>query len=216
MATATGVTGGAAEVSTQLRGTLQALMAPTASMSGLFESMGVSSGKALIEQEGLQGAVHAVVKAAEATGEPLTKYISSIEGVTLAQTLAGSQADNWATKTAAMESAAGSVDVAFGEMTEGVNASGFALDQYKAQMVVWGQQAGQAIIDFSGPLATGLLGVSEFGGSLAMMAPQITALMVSMGGWSGVMGVVGTAAAKRCGRRLTGPYRTRHYRRRPP
>ena len=204
MATATGVTGGAAEVSTQLRGTLQALMAPTASMSGLFETMGVESGKALIEQEGLQGAVHAVVNAAQATGEPLTQFISSIEGVTLAQTLAGSQADNWASKTAAMESAAGSVDVAFGEMTGGVNASGFALDQYQAKFRVWGQNAGQAIIDFSGPLATGLLGVSQFGGSLAMMAPQITALMATMGGWSGVMGVVG-GAAKVMWAAVTGP-----------
>ena len=81
-----------------------------------------------------------------------------------------------------MEGAAGSVDVAFGEMTEGVNASKFALDQYKQRFVVWAQDAGQAIIDFSGPLATGLLGVAEFGGAMAMMAPQITAAAVALRG----------------------------------
>lgn len=193
MATATGVTGGAAEVSTQLRGVLQGLMAPTADMSKLYGSMGVESGKALIEQEGLHGALNLIVDAAEASGQPLTKYIGSIEGVTLAQTLTSGAADAWVEKTAAMGAAAGSVDVAFGEMTEGVNASSFALDQYKQRFVVWGQQAGQAITDFSGPLATGLLGLAQFGGALSMMGPQITTLMVTMGGWQGVMAAVGTA-----------------------
>ena len=57
MATATGVTGTASEVSTQFRGVLAGLMQPTKDMAMLYEEMGVESGKALIEQEGLQGAL---------------------------------------------------------------------------------------------------------------------------------------------------------------
>ena len=46
--------------------------------------MGVESGKALIEQEGLQGALVAITSAAEVwTGEPLGKFLGSVEAQTL-------------------------------------------------------------------------------------------------------------------------------------
>ena len=49
MATATGVTGGAAEVSTQLRGVLQSMMAPTERMRELLAAMGYSTGDAMFK-----------------------------------------------------------------------------------------------------------------------------------------------------------------------
>ena len=150
MATATGVTGGAAEVSTQLRAALSAMAAPTASMTKLYADMGVESGKALIEQEGLQGAFHKIIEVSGGMEGELSKYIGSVEGASLVTALATTQSENWATKTEAMTDAAGAVDVAFGEMTQGVNASQFALDQHKQRFAVWAQNAGQAIIDFSG------------------------------------------------------------------
>ena len=84
LATATGVTGGAAEVNTQLRGVLQGLMSPTADLTQLYRQMGVASGEQLVQQRGLQGAIAAIVQAAQASGQPLQKYLSSIEGQTLA------------------------------------------------------------------------------------------------------------------------------------
>ena len=65
MATATGVTGKAAEVSTQLRGVLQGFLAPTADMTELFNELGFETGKAALEQLGFQGALEAVVKGAD-------------------------------------------------------------------------------------------------------------------------------------------------------
>ena len=194
MATATGVTGTASQVSTQLRGVLAGLMQPTAAMAGLYADMGVESGHALIEQRGLRGALVAVTDAARASGEPLGKYLGSVEAQTLALTLTGGQQDAWIEKTAAMGDAAGSVDVAFKEQTEGVNASAFALDQYKQIAVTFMQDAGQSIINFSGPLATGLLGVAQFGGAVSGMAPQITAMMATLGGWPGLATKVSTAS----------------------
>jgi len=129
MATGTGVTGSASEVSTQLRGVLQSLMAPTSTMTGLYKTMGVESGVALLEQQGLVGAVQAIVAAAEASGTPLQKYIGSIEGQTLALALAGPLADAYTEKLGAMENAAGATDAAFRAQTEGVNAAGFAAQQ---------------------------------------------------------------------------------------
>ncbi len=129
MATLTGVTGNAAEVSTQLRGGIQALMAPTESMAGLMNNLGFANGAAMIEQLGFAGSMQAIVEAAAASGEPLQNYLASIEGQTLALALAGPQAENYVTKLAAMQEAAGAADAAFVAQTEGVNANGFAMQQ---------------------------------------------------------------------------------------
>jgi len=129
MATATGVTGGASEVSTQLRGILQSLMAPTADMTNLFKAMNVETGAAMLQQYGLIGAIQAIVAAAEASGTPLQKFIGSIEGQTLALALAGPLADDYTEKLGAMENAAGATDAAFRAQTEGINAAGFAAQQ---------------------------------------------------------------------------------------
>ena len=181
MATATGVTGNAAEVSTQLKGVMQALMAPTGSMTNLFDKLGVESGKALIEQEGLQGALQAVVAAAERSGDPLQKYIGSIEGQTIALALTGSQADVYAEKLGEMGEAAGTTDEALREQTEGVNAAGHAYNQWKQFGTTAIQSIGQATINFMGPAAPAALAVADFGGALSGMAPQITAAWLVAG-----------------------------------
>ncbi|MBC3516015.1 phage tail tape measure protein [Neobittarella massiliensis] len=118
MATGTGVTGNAAEVSTQLRGVLQALMAPTDSMAELMANLGYESGQAMIEGLGLQGTIDAIVKAADESGMPLQSYIGSIEGQTLALTLSGEQSDVLREKIAAMGEATGSAAKAFKAATE--------------------------------------------------------------------------------------------------
>lgn len=145
MATFTGVTGGAAEVSTQLRGVMQGLMQPTGDMAALLEDLGVESGKALVEQEGLQGAMKIITDAAAKTGKPLGKYLSSIEAQTLAMAAAGGQADALTEKTAAMGEAAGATDAAFKAQTEGINAAGFELEQAKQEAVVLGQRLGDTL-----------------------------------------------------------------------
>lgn len=118
MATGTGVTGNAAEVSTQLRGVLQALMAPTDSMAELMANLGYESGQAMIEGLGLQGTIDAIVKAADESGMPLQSYIGSIEGQTLALTLSGEQSDVLREKIAAMGEATGSAAKAFKAATD--------------------------------------------------------------------------------------------------
>ena len=194
MATGTGVTGNTAKVATQYKGILAAMLKPTGDLTDLYEELGVETGKQLIEQRGMQGALDAIAEAARRTGIPLTKYLGRVEATTLGLALTGAQSDTLTRKTQAMETQIDASGVAFKVMTEGINASSFALDRHKQQAIVWGQKIGQSIIDFSGPLATGLLGLAQFGGSISLMAPKITALMVTMGGWSGVMGIVGGAA----------------------
>ncbi len=146
MATFTGVTGQAAEVSTQLRGVLQALLSPTDKMKALYRELGVESGKVLIEQRGLRGAIQAIVDTAKSGGRDLKDYIGSIEGQTLALSAAGGQSETFAQKLAEMKKAAGATDQAFRDQTEGVNAAGFAWEQLKQEATVAAQQLGDELL----------------------------------------------------------------------
>ncbi len=146
MATGTGVTGTAAEVSTQLRGVLQALMAPTDSMTELMGSLGFETGKAMMEGLGLQGTIDAIVKAANDSGMPLQDYIGSIEGQTLALALAGAQSDTLREKTAAMADSLGAADEAFLKSQENAGAKfEAALNKSKNALIRLGDAAAPAL-----------------------------------------------------------------------
>lgn len=216
MATFTGVTGGAAEVSTQLRGVLQSLMAPTDEMQALFAKLGVSSGTAAIEQLGLQGVIQKVVAEAEAAGAPLQEYLSSIEGQTLALAASGGQAATFTEKIAAMREAAGTTAVAFQEQTEGVNAAGHAWETFKQEMVVALQllgdellpvlvDAGEAmrpVVDFALDIAREFKELPEpvrnaavaLGMIVAISAPTLTAIGFALNGIAGGITAIGGAS----------------------
>lgn len=168
MATATGVTGNTSEVATQLRGTLQSLMAPTDSMQQLMQKLGYSSGEAMVEGMGLQGAINAIVAEAEKTGQPLQKYIGSIEGQTLAMQLAGPSADKLTQNIKAMGDSAGATDKAFLAQTDGVNKLGFQWEQLKVKIEVLAQKLGDQ-------LAPALLKIVE---NAAPLLDQVSGLVV--------------------------------------
>lgn len=182
-ATFTGVTGGAAEVSTQLRGVLQSLLAPTADMSSLFKTLGVDSGEALIKQRGLQGAVQAVVDASEKSGKPLQAYLSSIEAQTLALAGSAGQHDAWIQKNKEMAHVTGQTDKAFEALTTGIGKNTFQLDQAKAAAEVAAIKIGNALAPAVGialrgfvPLASGIADTAS--ALLTMEGPGGTAVRI--------------------------------------
>lgn len=87
-----------------------------------------------------------IVAAAEATGTPLQKYISQIEGQTLAISLAGPQAKMFTEKLAAMQHVVGATEEAFREQTTGINAAGHAWNQFQQQIVTTAQKFGDQLI----------------------------------------------------------------------
>jgi len=166
LATLTGVTGTAAEVSTQLRGTLQALSAPTAAMTRLLEEQGFASGEAMVQELGLSGSFLAIAESAKATGKPLQAYMGSIEGQTAALTLTGAQLDTFVAKMEEMGDVSGATNAAFLAQTDGINANGFATEMMKVKLQVLMQN-----------LATGL--VPALTAALSVVSPfidRITAL----------------------------------------
>ena len=180
MATATGVTGSAAEVSTQLRGVLQSLMSPTDSMAELIASLGYETGAAMLQQEGLQGSIDKIVAAAEASGAPLQNYLSSIEGQTLALALAGPQADTFTEKLAAMQDVAGASDAAFQAQTQGINAAGFTMQQLAIKSEVLMQRLGDGLAPALGLVLDAVSPMVDWVGNLAAQFAGLDATTQTM------------------------------------
>lgn len=152
MATFTGVTGNASEVSTQMRSALQSLMKPTASASKVLSEAGYESGAAAIKALGFKGALGLMTDAAQATGEPLGKYIGRVEGQTVALGLAGAQSDVYNEKLTQMGSAAGTTDEAFKEVSEGVGKQAFQWEQFKVQLQTVLVSLGEGLLPALGSL----------------------------------------------------------------
>lgn len=190
MATATGVTGNTAEVTTQLRGIMQALMDPTKATTELFKAMGIESGKAAIEQLGLQGSIELLTAAAEATGLPISEFISSIEGQTLAVQLANGSQEQFTKNLAAMQNVAGATDAAFKAQTTGINALGFQFQQAKSKLQVFLQ----TISDAMGPALLAFANaVTPLGDKIQALALKFAAMDPATQTW--IVGIAAAAAA---------------------
>ena len=194
MATGTGVTGGAAEVSTQLRGALQALMAPSADMQKLIAGLGYESGKAMLQQNGLKGSLDLMVKSAQASGLPLQQLIGSIEGQTIALALTGSQSDVYVDKLGQMGVALGATEEAFKAQTEGVNATGFQLQTFKMSVIVLAQTIGDQLLPIIGKIAGAfrdvIKGVIDWMKEHPKFAKAITVTAAGLGAIATVAGAI--------------------------
>lgn len=122
MATLTGVTGGTAEVTTQLRATMQEFLSPSSQMEKALKKMGYTSGAAALESEGLGGILTKLKESVKGDEVAFANLFSSIESKNAVLALTGAQADAFAEKTAAMGEAAGETDRAFKIQTNSVSA----------------------------------------------------------------------------------------------
>jgi len=143
MATLTGVTGNAAEVATQYRAVLVALTKPTENLQAIYDQLGVSTGKQLIEQEGFQGALMKVKGAAEENGLQLTDLMGRVEGVTAMMALTGAQADTFTEKLGKMTQASGAASKAFAIQKDTV---AFAQQRIAAYSQVIKQKVGDVLL----------------------------------------------------------------------
>lgn len=215
-ATGTGVTGNASEVTTQFKGVLKSLMAPTEDMANLMTEMGVADGKAMIAKYGLMNCIEEITKKAKETNTPLQKYIGSIEGQTIALALAGEQSEVYRDKLEEMKNSSGAMEEAFREQTEGINRNGFTWQQSMQKIKVAGQKLGEAMspilskgADLLSNLADKLNGLSKeqlesiakwgvfsiaTGGALKIIGGGISTIGNIAGGLSKLTGWLGKAS----------------------
>lgn len=113
MATLTGVTGNTAEVTTQLRGTLQGFLQPTAGMTKAMQKLGYSNGKAMLEALGLQKSLDVLKGSVNNDEIAFSGLFGSIEAKNAVLALTGKQAESLTEKTNAMYEAAGATQKAY-------------------------------------------------------------------------------------------------------
>lgn len=122
MSTLTGVTGGTAEVTTQLKATMQSFLSPSSEMGKALKGLGYASGAAALESEGLGGILSKLMESVDGDTVAFANLFSSVEAKNAVLALVGNQAENFAEKTEAMREASGAADAAFKTQTASVSA----------------------------------------------------------------------------------------------
>jgi len=144
-ATMTGVTGGAAVVSTQFRGALVGLKKPSEEMVGALNSIGFETGEAAIASLGFQGTLTALAGTTGGNVGEMAKLFESTESWDFIAGIAGVQAEKFTSNLDAMEGSTGTLSEALNEQQNGINAAGFAWERLKQQFVVTAQQIGDKL-----------------------------------------------------------------------
>lgn len=80
-----------AESFTQVKAAIVALLNPSETMAAIYDKLGVEGGRALIENEGLAGALEQVRRAAGGSDQVLVKALRSIEAYSLTAAITGSK-----------------------------------------------------------------------------------------------------------------------------
>lgn len=130
MATLTGVTGNTAEVTTQLRGTIQGFLQPTTQMAAALKKLGYENGQVALESEGLGGILNSLKESVGGNEVAFASLFGSVEAKNAVLALTGSQAENFAEKTKAMGEAAGATEAAFEKQQQTVTAMMEKIKEY--------------------------------------------------------------------------------------
>lgn len=156
-ATLTGVTGNASVVATQYKAALSNLMVPGTAMKEVIEQLGYSSGKAMVEELGLQKTLETLKIAVGDDTLAFGNLFTSVEAKNAVLAMVGAQAENLAMKTGKMSDAAGITEEAYSRATDTLQAK---MDIIKQSMNGFKIGVGQSILpvvkDVAGEIASTL------------------------------------------------------------
>ncbi|MEE9302928.1 MAG: phage tail tape measure protein, partial [Thiotrichaceae bacterium] len=173
MATLTGVTGNTAEVSTQLKAALSNLLKPNKDLQKIYRDLNVEGAEQLIQQEGLVGTFDLLQEATGGSTAKFGKLFKSTEALNAVFALTGSQADTFNDKFAQMQNASGSAEEAFTAFTEGINKTGFQMEQAQQKIEALMREIGEELL----PVISDLLPLVDSGVKLfSALTPIIKSL----------------------------------------
>jgi TP901 family phage tail tape measure protein len=183
-ATLSGVTGNTAEVMTQQKAVMTALIKTNPQMAAGLKAMGFESGQAAVQSLGLMGTLDGLTKVTGGSTQQLAEMLGSAEALTAVLALTGAQSDVAADKIGQMGEATGSVNAAFKTMDEGVAASG---RKFLASLETFGLGVGEMLAKFGplpqiiamtfGPGLTRAIG-GALGGLAGFFGPKLLALIL--------------------------------------
>lgn len=160
MATLTGVTGNTAEVATQLQGVIKGFLQPSDAMQKALKKMGYSSGQAMLEANGLQGSLNLLKESVNGNDVAFSAFFGDVTAKTAVLSLAGSQAENFTSKTAEMYTAVGATDAAFQKQT---NTMQYTIQEIKNLGANFLTQLGTNVLPYVKELAEAALPVVQEG-----------------------------------------------------
>lgn len=156
-ATLTGVTGSAAEVSTQFAGLLRTMIKPTDSMKKAMKELGYETGEQMLSNLGLVESFRKLVATTDGSTISVGKLFRRAEAMTALFALTGTQADTFNMKLNEMSKASGSTRQALSAVTDGVNKAGFSFEQTKQRVTVLVQTIGELFL----PVVNAMMSVME-------------------------------------------------------
>jgi len=129
------------EVATQIRAVINQLINPTEALSFAFGKLGVESGRALIEQKGLGGAVRAIDSVMKANNRHTNEAWTNIRAWNFATSVMGDRAAMSISDVAAMGVAAGSSGEAFLTMASTLDMAFSKIKaSFDAMLIAFGQE----------------------------------------------------------------------------
>ena len=120
-ATLTGVTGNTAEVTTQLRSAISAIIKPSSEAIEVAQRLGLNFSAASLQAKGLEGFLQYLGKATRGNVEDTAKLFGSTEALNAVLALTGTQADIFTEKLAQMRDSGGATQAAFEEQAKSFN-----------------------------------------------------------------------------------------------
>lgn len=163
-ATLTGVTGNAAEVSTQYAAILRAVLKPTADMTKASKQLGFESAAQMIKQNGVVKTLRMLMKLTKGNETATAKLFGRAEALTSVFALTGAQTETYNKKLKEMLSTTGTMSQAFHVQTQTINKSGFAIDRIKTSIIGLAQTLGDSFLPALGGTAEYLMEVGKSGG----------------------------------------------------
>jgi TP901 family phage tail tape measure protein len=146
MATLTGVTGNAAEVSTQLSSIYSAALKPTEALTEVANKYGHESAAAMLKTEKFNGFLEIMRKETDGNEAALGKLISRKEAQVAILALLGGQSDTYTQKLENMKNVTNATSIAFQEQTDGVNKAGHSFEQTKRRMINLAVRVGDKLL----------------------------------------------------------------------
>ena len=194
MSTLTGVTGGTAEVATQLKATMQGFLSPSTNMTKSLEKLGYATGKDLLESKGLQGALDLLKESVGGNELEFAKLFSSVEAQTAVLSLAGEQADNFRNKTTQMYEAGGAAQSAFEKAT---NTTAAKIERAKTALSNLGLVLADTFLPYVSTAAEKLSVLITNFSAWAQENPKLLSTLVKVGG--AVLGLKAAGQAAKIG-----------------
>lgn len=186
-ATLTGVTGSAAEVSTQLAGVLRAMLKPTKEMTAAIGRAGFESADMMIKQLGLVGSLKKVIAETDGSKVAIGKLFGRAEALNAVFALTETSAGTFTKKLNAMSNVTGSAKEAFKEISEGVNKTGFEFEQAKVKLGNTIARIGDTLLPFASKVIKAFTGIIDKVQTFIKEHPALVGFLTETGAKFGIL-----------------------------